>query len=105
MAAEEFGRGLNDEVRAEVEGPLEDRGHECVVDDEECAVRVGELRETLDIDDAKCGVAGCFDEDHARVLAQVFARNRTEVVEERARQASARKDLFDVAEGAAIHVG
>ena len=68
MAAEELGGGVDDDVGTVFDGPDEVRGAEGVVDDERDAVRMGQLRERLDVRDVGVRVAEGLDEDRFRIV-------------------------------------
>ncbi len=58
MTVDVLGDGVNDEVSAEVQGLLEVRGHESVVNDEEDVARLADSSNSLDVRDLQSGVSG-----------------------------------------------
>src|SRR5829696_8021878 len=66
---DELGRGVEDDVGAEVERALEGGRQERVVDDEERPGRARESRRLLDVRQLEGRVGGRLDEDDARRLA------------------------------------
>jgi hypothetical protein len=67
VAVQIFGHGMDNDARAELDGLLEVRSEERVVDDEDGFVRVGDARDGGDVSDFHRGIRGRLDVDHARV--------------------------------------
>ena len=63
LAVDMFGAGVDDDVGAELEGFLQQRGGEDVVDHDDCAGRVGEVGHRLEVDDFEHRVRGGFEQD------------------------------------------
>ena len=68
VAAEELCGGVDDDVSTVFDGPDEVRGAKGIVDDERDAVRMGQLRERLDVRDVGVRVAEGLDEDRFRIV-------------------------------------
>ena len=63
MTVDVFGDGVDDNIGAMIEGVLEVRAEEGVVDDDHDAMLVGDGGDGADVDEAQGGVAGAFDPD------------------------------------------
>src|SRR4029077_3662539 len=62
--------GVDDDMRAQFDGPLEVRAEECVIDDERDAPLSGELAERGEIRDPQGGVRGSLHIKHFGVRAE-----------------------------------
>jgi hypothetical protein len=89
-----LGRGIDDDVGAQLQGPLQQRGGEDIVDDELGARGMGELGHRRHIDDAKPGIRRRLDEDRLGLAREGIAPLREiAAVDEDGLDPEARQDL------------
>ena len=107
LAVDIFGRGVHDDVGAELERPLKRRRRERVVDDQPRAALVRDLGDGLEINDRQCRIGRRLQEQQFRLrphrglpLIDVAA------VHQRMRNAETRQDFLDhMAAGAEHRLG
>lgn len=105
MAAEEFGGAVNGHIDTEVEGTLQQRGHEGVIEEGEKSAFLGEGSDGSEVDDFEEGIRWRFQEDGPG-FGTDGGRDRGKVglVDEGGVDAVLGEDLGDVAPGAAVKV-
>ena len=82
VTGKELGGGLHGDVRAELQGTLQVRGHEGVVHNQQGAVAVRQLRNRGNVGDLQGGVRGGLEEDNLHVRAEVLIAQGREVADE-----------------------
>ena len=102
LAVDMLGGGIDDDMRAEIERMLEERGGKHVVHDQLGADLVGELGDAGNVHDFECRVGRAFQEHDLGVrLDRLFPVGEIAAVDQRAADAVFRsKRLDDVAAGA-----
>ena len=82
MPAQIFGGRLHGNIRTQVEGTLQIRGHEGVIHHQQGTVTMRNFGDLRDITHLQGGVGGAFPKNHLDVIGKVIVAESAEIAHE-----------------------